>query len=148
VTRDVGQGKERPDGPSAGPGNVDYPPDLRRPLHADERAALLAVLMYADFEGRDALIAQTEAVQVIGYCSCGCASVDLVVDRSKTPPARGTRSPITNGADVLDAEGSMVGGMEVFLDEDGYLSLLDVNSWLGAVTLFPPLDRLRFHRRV
>src|SRR4051812_48911037 len=55
-------------------------PELPRPLLPEERATLLAVLNYADFEGRDALVEQVDSSRVKWYCGCGCATVNLSVD--------------------------------------------------------------------
>jgi hypothetical protein len=84
---------------------VSEPP---RPLRPEERAALLALLNHADFTGRDELLAQVDAVQVVGRCACGCATVDLAVDA--TPAAPSVFSPIPNEATVIGADGESIGG--------------------------------------
>jgi hypothetical protein len=68
---------------------INSRPDLPRPLLAEERATLVAVLAHADFRGRDALLDQVETAHVDGLCGCGCATVFLTVDR-ELPPATGT----------------------------------------------------------
>ncbi len=120
---------------------LDSRADLPRPLLPEERHTLLAVLTHADFDGRDALLAQVGGARVVGYCGCGCASVHLGVDR-QTPGAPRTRSPIPNEARVLDDVGEPVGGVLVFLDE-GYLALLEIYSYEDPLSPFPPLDRLQ-----
>ena len=119
--------------------------ELPRPLLADERATLLALLNHADFEGRDALVAQVESVRVDSYCGCGCATVGLVVDRS-LPSAPLTYRPIPNEAAVYDPEGEPLGGVIVFAD-DGYLSNLEIYWYETPISPFPPIDRLQVTTR-
>jgi hypothetical protein len=101
---------------------------------------LMAILTHADFDGRDALVAQAHSARVNSYCGCGCATVGLEVDRA-TPPALQATSPIPNEAAVLDADGEEVGGIIVFLD-DGYLCGLEIYSWDDPIAPFPGLHRL------
>jgi hypothetical protein len=116
-----------------------------RPLRAEERAALLALLNYANFEGRDALLAQADAARVVGHCDCGCATVDLAVDAS-APAAAPSPSPLPNEAAVLGDDGEPVGGVLVFVS-DGYLSMLEVYAYdVEPISPFPPMERLRLER--
>jgi hypothetical protein len=115
-------------------------------LLAEERAALLALLDFADFAGRDALREQASVVRAVGECPCGCATVGLVVDPA-CPSAGRTYRPIPNEADVLDADGENVGGVIVFAD-DGYLSGLEIFSYEDPINPFPPLDELRLFNRL
>jgi hypothetical protein len=83
------------------------------------------------------LRAQAATALVEGRCGCGCATVDLVVDRDRTPRDPLSRSsvvvsswhkePIDNALEIL-----------VFLD-GGWLSRLEV-SWLETPpAMFPPI---------
>ena len=108
---------------------------------SEERATLFALLNFADFDGRDALLEQANAVRVVGECPCGCATVGLVVDPG-APTAGKTYRPIPNEAEVLDADGENVGGVIVFA-ENGYLSGLEIFSYGDPINPFPPLDELR-----
>ena len=117
------------------------PPEPPRELLPEERATLLALLSFADFDGRDALLEQAKGVRAVGECPCGCATVGLVVDPG-APTAGQTYRPIPNEAEVLDAEGENIGGVIVFAD-DGYLSGLEIYSYFDPINPFPPLDRLR-----
>jgi len=119
-------------------------PELPRPLLPEERAALSAILEYADFQGRDTLVAQAAIARVDGYCGCGCATVSLQVDHS-TPAAANTRSPIPNEADVVDNDGDLIGGIIIFLEE-GYLTSLEIYWFEEPISPIPPLDRLRLTR--
>jgi hypothetical protein len=103
----------------------------------------LAVLNYADFDGRDALLAQVDAARVVGFCGCGCATVDLAVDSAA--PASSSASPTPNEATVLGADGEPIGGLLVFV-KDGYLAMLEVYAFSGdPISPFPSRERLKLH---
>jgi hypothetical protein len=105
---------------------------------------MLALLNYADFGGRDDLLAQVPSARVIGGCRCGCASVALRVDRD--PSAESVATPIPNEATVLDPEGSPIGGVLLFA-RDGCLAELEIYSFEDdPLRVFPPPDRLRLER--
>jgi hypothetical protein len=118
--------------------------ELPRPLLPEERTTLLALLHYADFKGRDALVEQADSARAYSYCACGCATVSLTVDPA-APSARRTYRPIPNQATVLDADGEIIGGVIVFAD-DGYLSNLEIYWYEEPISPFPPLERLKLHR--
>lgn len=120
---------------------MDSRPEVPRELLPAERGALLAILDRVDADVHAALLVQAQSARVVGSCGCGCASVDLEVDRT-APPARGTSSPLPVHTVVRDAAGDEVGGVIVFLDDDGFLSLLEVYSWGEPISPFPPADRL------
>jgi hypothetical protein len=52
-----------------------------RPL-ADAEARTLAALLALDFPGAEQLRCQMQSARVVGQCTCGCATVDLEVDRN------------------------------------------------------------------
>jgi hypothetical protein len=113
-----------------------------RPLRPEEREGLLALLGHADFDGRDALLAQVGSARVVGRCGCGCATVDLAVD---TAAAR-CATPIPNEATVLDDRGDAIGGVLLHA-ADGRLSTLEVYSDHGdPIERVPPPERLRLRR--
>jgi hypothetical protein len=115
-----------------------------RPLQPEERAALLALLSYAAFDGRDALLDQVDAARVVGFCGCGCATVDLAVEGA--PSTTSVEHPIPNEAVVLDEDGDGIGGVLVFVRE-GYLASLEVYDFNGVpISPFPSTDRLRLER--
>ena len=113
-----------------------------RPLNAAE-LAVLDLLLAPDFPGVDALRRQLSHVRVVGRCPCGCATVDLDVERGSCPPAPGRGRPIPSEAEVLTDAGAPLGGIIVFL-KDGYLSTLEIYS-VGPepIRIWPQLDRLR-----
>jgi hypothetical protein len=116
-------------------------PEAPRPLHPSERTALLAVLEAAEFDGRDALVAQVDSAHVVARCPCGCATVDLAVD-PEAPAAPSEVSIVPNGAAVLGEGGDEIGGVLVLLD-DGRLATLEIYSYGDPIAAFPPADRLR-----
>jgi hypothetical protein len=120
-------------------------PELPRPLLPEERAALLALLNYAHFAGRDELIEQVDHACVDRYCGCGCATVGLRVEPA-APSAGKTYRPIPNEANVLDVNGEAVGDVIVFAD-DGFLSNLEIVWYLKPISPFPPPDRLQLWSR-
>jgi hypothetical protein len=119
-------------------------PELPRPLLPEERATLVALLNYADFEGRDPLVEQVDSARFDWYCGCGCATVNLSVDPA-APSARKTYRPIPNNAIVVDLNGENIGGVIVFAD-DGYLSSLEIFWYDEPISPFPPLDRLQLFK--
>jgi len=126
------------------PSELRRPATAPRPLRPEERAALSAVLNYADFDGRDALLAQVDSARVVGYCGCGCATVLLAVESAA--PASSSGSPIPNEATIIGADGDPLGGLLVFL-EDGYLATLEVYSYDDPISPFPPMERLKLLRK-
>ena len=120
-------------------------PDIPRPLLTEERETLLALLNYADFEGRDALLLQVDSARVTGFCACPCATMHLSVDPA-IPSAGQTYRPIPNKADVVDDAGEPIGGVIVFAD-DGYLSSLEIYYYEEPISPFPPLERMQLSRR-
>lgn len=82
---------------------------------------------------RAALRAQVGFVRVVGRCACGCASVDLAVDRAAVAPAPVHGNPAADAWYVEPADA----GVMVFT-RDGYLSLLEIYSSAAApVTDWP-----------
>lgn len=116
-------------------------PELPRDLLPGERQALVRILEHADFDGRDALLAQLPHTKVSRYCACGCATVDLEVT-GDVPLATGARSPLPNEARVFASDGDEIGGVIVFLD-NGKLSMLEVYSHFDPISPFPAGRALR-----
>ena len=111
-----------------------------RPLTEAESQVLSSLLAF-DFPGVTELRCQAPSARVVGKCSCGCASVELDVDKELCPPSPAGR-PIPAQATVLDLSGNPVGGVIVFL-KAGYLSYLEMYSFDKPIEVFPPLDRLQ-----
>ena len=107
----------------------------------DAEGAVLEALLAKDFPGSAELVKQLPWTMVTGTCDCGCATVDLAVDRTGCLPAA-SPSPVPSEARVVDAAGEPIGGILVFLGE-GYLVMLEVYSFYGPpIADFPPPAKL------
>lgn len=93
-----------------------------RPLTARERSTLLRLADPALFDGAAEYRAQVEHAQVVGMCECGCATIDIAVDRSAAP-----RSPVP-GRPLLPVEGEQDSLTLVCFAPDGWLETLEVIS--------------------
>jgi hypothetical protein len=115
--------------------NDEFP----RRITARERA-VLDHMLEADFEGRDALRGQVEAVIAVRGCTCGCAAIDLEVDHSKAGPANvESRVPVDGWARTEDGTAY---GLILFVD-DGYLSCLEIyGTSTEPPSEFPAVDQL------
>lgn len=95
---------------------------MTEPLPPDITATLRALLAASDPVGA-ALLAQVPHTRVVGRCGCGCATVDLEVDRTAVAPAQSHDNPaVEAGYTDPDSAGVMV------CTEGGYLSLLEIYS--------------------
>ncbi|MEU6356123.1 hypothetical protein ABZ896_43585 [Streptomyces sp. NPDC047072] len=94
-------------------------------LPPDVSATLGALLTGGD-PVSSALRAQIAHARVVGRCGCGCASVDLEVDRAAVAAAPEHGNPVADGWYVVPEDA----GALVFA-ERGYLSLLEVYSASG-----------------
>ncbi|MFC9703642.1 hypothetical protein ACFTWD_23430 [Streptomyces sp. NPDC056943] len=95
---------------------------MAEPLSTDATATLSALLAGPD-PVSSALRAQIPYARVTGRCGCGCATVDLTVDRAAVPPAPEHGNPAADAwYAVPDDAGVMV------FTEDGYISLLEIYS--------------------
>jgi hypothetical protein len=112
-----------------------------RPLKPEEVTVIRVLLDHADFDGRDELLEQIPAARVVGCCGCGCATVELAVD--KAPADDAASYPVPNQATVLDEDGNLIGGVLLFV-KDGCLAELEVYSFEDEpIGILPRPDRLR-----
>lgn len=129
---------------------LDARPDLPRPLLPIERETLLAILGYADFEGRDELLAQVDAAMVDGYSGCGCAGVNFRVNPD-APRATSAPRRVPNEAAVFDAEGEEIGGIMIWV-VDGYLAGIEISDYFPppahGISPLPPIDQLKICRMI
>jgi len=83
---------------------------------------------------------QRKSALVTGLCGCGCASINLAVDRGGNRPAAICSQPISADPAVggtAEANGMPNCGLLLFLD-DGWLSLLEI-CWIAEPpSEFPP----------
>ncbi|MEH1166849.1 hypothetical protein V6V47_15835 [Micromonospora sp. CPCC 205539] len=120
------------------PTEDDGAEDLPRPLRQPERA-VIERLLAVPFPGRDELLAQLGHTVVDGGCRCGCATINLSVERSAAAPAPVvTTAPVS--ADL--GEGDSYAGV-ILLVRDGFLSCLEVYSIDEPVRSLPPADTIR-----
>lgn len=71
--------------------------DFPRPL-TEREAATLRFMLSPDDPRLAALREQAQVAMVTGMCECGCATIYLDVDRGRSRPAAGLRSPATDTA--------------------------------------------------
>ncbi|MER7787508.1 hypothetical protein [Streptomyces sp. NPDC097640] len=91
-------------------------------LPPDVSATLNALLTGTD-PVSGALRAQIAHTRVAGRCGCGCATVDLEVNRAAVPPAPEHGNPAVDAwYAVPENAGAMI------FTQDGYLSLLEIYS--------------------
>lgn len=95
---------------------------MAEPLPPDVTATLRALLAGSD-PVSDALLAQVPHTRVVGRCGCGCATVDLSVDRTAVAPAPSHDNP---AVDAGYTDPHLAGVM--VCTEGGYLSLLEIYS--------------------
>ncbi len=107
----------------------------------DEREFIEAVLSRS-FDGVEALRDQWPRAQVEPSCDCGCGSIGFVFDADFEPPRSSARNPLPVEADVLDADGAVVGGV-IVLVRDGVLADVDVHAFGERPLPFPRMTSVR-----
>ncbi len=112
---------------------------IPRPLDPNERALLDGLLSF-DFEGVATLREQALGVRVAPGCTCGCGSLDLLVNETSSRST--ASSPIPAEAAVLDDAGEEIGGLLLFLDA-GRLSYMEVYSYFDPLPL-PLVEHVRW----
>ena len=116
--------------------------DLPRALLPEERDALLMSCESLDGPTYAGSRTQIAAAKVSRYnCACPCATVGLVVDKTKAPPVRRTDSPFGD-VSIYDPDGEFIGGAMVWLDDDGYLSGLEIWWIHEPLSPIPPREQL------
>lgn len=96
-----------------------------RPL-SDAELELIEALLGASGSAGGRYLGQLVRVQVVGACSCGCPSIDLVVDGN---PIEGPPKALIV-ADAESPEGVPVG--VILWVRGGALSGLEVHPWTGT----------------
>lgn len=91
------------------------------------------------FHGRDELRGRLPFATVEGRCGCGCATVNLAVDRTAAPAPVLASAPVS--ADLSDGE--YYAGIVLIVDGEGYLSCLEVYA-IGdePVRQLPPAEQI------
>jgi hypothetical protein len=109
-----------------------------RPL-TDREREVLDFMLAVDDPRIPALREQARSARVIGQCTCGCATIDLEVDRDSGTPAN-LRSPAVSAFRRMGnvAPEASVFELLLFLD-DGWLSSLEiVYHTADPKPIFPP----------
>lgn len=116
---------------------ADYSREVTpRPLTARE-AAILDFMLTIDDPRLAPLRNQARTVTVTGACTCGCATIDLTVDRKHATAAAGLGSPVTESRRRTPYTSDEFSELILFLD-DGWLSSLEI-VWYGTpIPEFPP----------
>ena len=116
---------------------IKYP----RPLDDDERE-LIEALLGAVRAGARRYLGQLESVEVVGFCRCGCPSIELQV-ASKSSEGRATPLIL---ADAESPGGEPVG--VILWVRNGSLSGLEVHPWSGTAPIrLPRPDSLMNFRK-
>ncbi|GAA3190138.1 hypothetical protein [Streptomyces ramulosus] len=100
-----------------------------RPSLPGDVAATIEALLPPGTPAREELLRQLPHTVVSRRCGCGCATVDLLVDRSAVPGAalREEDAPVAASA-TFHVPGTPEGAGVLLFAADGYLSCLEVYS--------------------
>jgi hypothetical protein len=115
---------------------MEYP----RPLTDNEAAILTKLLQDDRFAGAAAYRSQLPHLTVTGGCPCGCATIDLQVDRDAPVGQGPAGSPLPVegvAADPADAELPLE---LLIFTEDGFLAMLEIVYYGEPPSELPPSD--------
>jgi len=110
------------------------------PTTAAVRVLVRKVLTICECPGRTELLAQVDGIE---YIDGPVTMMRLHVPRSY-PPAAGVPSPVPDASPtVLNDHGEPIGGLIIWLDNDGYIDLLEY-WWVtdDMPTTLPALDQI------
>ncbi len=106
----------------------------------EREAATLAFMLSPDDPRLVPLREQAGTALVAGPCGCGCASIDLAVDRDRARPATGLASPAVAYLTPDPSDAGRMFWLDLWITSDGWLSGLEVSYVDHAPGEFPPLD--------
>jgi hypothetical protein len=110
-----------------------------RPLTEREQATL-DFMLSPDDSRLEPLREQAKTARVTGMCTCGCATIDLAVDRQTSTRAPGLRSPAVDSYSRNRVDSVEARDLILFVD-DGWLSSLEVVFYDGPPPAeFPDLE--------
>ena len=115
-----------------------------RPPTNNERAFLDTLLCH-QFEGVEALRSQWGHTLVESSCGCGCGSIGFVFEADFEPTPSTASNPLPVEAEVVDADGEVVGGI-IVLVRDGLLDDVDVHAYGQAPLAFPEPWSIRWRQ--
>ena len=111
-----------------------------RPLRPDEQA-MLDFMLAVDDPRVAPLRAQARHARVVSLCDCGCATVNLAVDRAAAPMAPGLPYAVVDASRRRPFNGDDFYEMIVFA-RDGWLSSLEIVWYREPISVFPDLATL------
>ena len=96
-------------------------------------------MLTPDAPGVDALRAQAGVAEVVGQCECGCATIDLGVDRSRAPQSGVREYAAVNASTPFNADDPGAYFELIVFVRDGWLDGLEI-VYYGEEppTEFPP----------
>jgi hypothetical protein len=105
---------------------------------SDREAATLAFMLAVEDARLEPLRRQADVLTVVWECTCGCATINFEVDRSRSSAAADLCSPVTEAArrarDTDDFS-----ELILFL-KDGWLSTLEIVWYSKPIPEFPPVS--------
>jgi hypothetical protein len=121
--------------------------ELPRALSGRERDLLEAMLPSGGFPGVEEYRRQVEAAQVVGKCACGCATIELEIDRAAAPLSSHPGDPL------LPVEGRTEIGEQpvelILFARDGWLESLEIVYYSAETpTTFPKVERWSFFNKL
>jgi hypothetical protein len=119
----------------------------------DAELATLEYLLTARMQNSEQLRRQLEGLQVVGDCFCGCATVDLMPDRSRTPAPRdfaNRADPVVLAAASRPKSSAHPATLFLHVDADGWLRELEIvdDSGINTQRVFPPVESWKPPRTV
>ncbi len=105
---------------------------------SDREAATLAFMLAVDDARLEPLRRQADALTVVWECTCGCATVEFDVDRSRSSAVVGLCSPVTESVSRV-RDGDEVSDLILFV-KDGWLSSLEIVWYSKPIPEFPPVS--------
>ena len=116
--------------------------DVSRPLTAEERRLLDGLLAY-DFPGVQELRSQARDLRTKKGCTCGCGTIDLIVQDPRLLPSDAV-SPVPVEGHIRGVDGEDVGGVLLFVS-NGLLASLEVYSY-GEPLPLPRSDQVTWEK--
>jgi hypothetical protein len=96
------------------------------------------------FDGVEALRDQWAHALVEPSCECGCGSIGFVFADDFQPTPSSARNPLPVEAEIIDADGHVVGGV-IVLVRNGLLDDVDVHAFGEMPLPFPSMTAVRLH---
>jgi hypothetical protein len=105
---------------------------------SDREAETLACMLAIEDARLEPLRRQADVLTVVWECTCGCATVNFEVDRSRSSAVGGLCSPVTEAAGRA-GDTDDFSELILFL-KDGWLSTLEIVGYSKPIPEFPPLS--------